>query len=128
MTDQKKTILVVDDEEDISDYISTVLEDNGFDTLVASDGQQALESIKKVKPDLITLDVSMPERSGVRFYRDVKESEEYKNIPVIIISGVDASFEKFISTRRQVPPPDGYIRKPIDKAELVEVVRKLTGS
>jgi CheY-like chemotaxis protein len=128
MTDQKKTILVVDDETDIRDYISTVLEDNGFDTLVAADGQQALESIKKGKPDLITLDVSMPERSGVRFYRDVKESEEYKKIPVVIISGVDASFEKFISSRHQVPPPDGYIRKPIDQAELVDLVRKLTSS
>lgn len=128
MTDAKKKVLVVDDEADICDYISTVLEDNGFETQIAADGQQALDSIKQGKPDLITLDVSMPEKSGIRLYRDVKESEEYKDIPVVIVSGVDASFEKFISTRRQVPPPEGYLRKPIDQAELIELAKKLTGA
>jgi CheY-like chemotaxis protein len=126
MADEKKKILVVDDEPDIRDYITAILEDNGYLVTTANDGQQALDEIAKGLPDLITLDVSMPEKSGVRFYRDMKENDERKHVPIIMITGVDSSFEKFISSRKQVPAPDGFINKPIDQAKLLELVKKLT--
>ena len=68
----------------------------------------------------------MPETSGVRFYRDMKESEEWKAIPIIIVTGISGDFERFISTRRQVPPPEGYISKPIEEKEILDLVKKLT--
>ena len=124
MADKKK-ILVIDDEPDVRTFFTTLLEDAGHETVVAENGQEALEKVKNQRPDLITLDISMPETSGVRFYREVKESEEYKSIPVIIITGISTDFGKFISTRRQVPPPEGYLSKPIDQQEFLEMVAKL---
>ena len=124
MADKKK-ILVIDDEPDVRTFFTTLLEDAGHETVVAENGQEALEKVKDQRPDLITLDISMPETSGVRFYRDMKESEEYKGIPVIIITGISTDFGKFISTRRQVPPPEGYLSKPIDQQEFLEMVAKL---
>ena len=124
MADKKK-ILVIDDEPDARTFFSTLLEDAGYETVVAENGQEALEKVRNQRPDLITLDITMPETSGVRFYRDVKENEAYKGIPIIIITGISTDFEKFITTRRQVPPPEGYLPKPIDQQEFLEMVTKL---
>ncbi len=126
MAENNKTILIVDDEPDVQVYISTLLEDNGYATVTAKDGAEALEKVKSSRPDLITLDISMPETSGVRLYRDIKESEQLKDIPVIIVTGITKDFERFISTRKQVPPPDGYISKPIDQDEMLKLIEKLT--
>lgn len=120
----KKKILIVDDEQDIRTYLSTLLEDNGYDTLLAKDGEEALRQVEVSLPDLITLDISMPEKSGIKFYRDMKAEERWKHIPIIIITGISEDFKKFISTRQQVPPPEGYLSKPIDKEEILRLVRK----
>ncbi len=126
MTDVKKTVLIVDDEPDTRDFLTALLEDNGFATVTAADGVQALTAVQASRPDLISLDITMPEKSGVRFYRDMKESDEFKDIPIIMVTGVSDDFEKFISSRRQVPPPEGYVSKPIDKEKLLELARQLT--
>ena len=126
MADEKKTILVIDDEPDTQIYLSSLLEDNGFQTVIAKDGDDALKKVAETTPDLITLDITMPEKSGVRFYRDMKESATYKHIPIIMVTGMAKDFEKFISTRKQVPPPEGYLAKPIDQDNFLELVRKLT--
>jgi len=123
--EEKKTVLIVDDEQDTVTYFSTLLEDNGYATNVASDGEKALSSLKESLPDLITLDMSMPAMSGLKFYRTIKESEDWSSIPIIIITGISKEFESFINTRKQVPPPDGYISKPIDQFELISMVKDL---
>jgi len=125
MADGSKMILVVDDEPDTRTFLTTVLEDNGYQTRQVADGKEAIKAITENPPDLITLDISMPEKSGVSVYRRVKESDEYKNIPVIIVTGVSNDFKRFISTRRQVPPPDGYISKPVDHEEFLRLVAEL---
>ena len=125
MTEGQKKILVVDDDPDARDFFVTVLEDNGYATESARDGNEALQRIEESLPDLITLDITMPEKSGVGVYRKLRETEEYKSIPVIIITGVSDDFKQFISTRRQVPPPEGYLSKPIEPEQLVEKVKEL---
>ena len=125
MADNAKTILVVDDDPDTRTYLTTVLEDNGFATASAKDGTEALAKIEESQPDLIALDIAMPEKSGVAVYRSLKEDEQLKSIPVIIITGISDDFKKFISTRRQVPPPEGYISKPVDFEQLVSMVKDL---
>ena len=125
MTTDKKTILIVDDESDLRVYLSTFLEDNGFSTVTAEDGAQAMAKVEESRPDLVTLDISMPEKSGVKFYREMKENEELCKIPIVIITGLAKDFEKFISTRRQVPPPEGYIRKPVEQDEVLSMINKL---
>lgn len=127
MTDGKRKILIVEDEEDTATYLSTLLGDAGYDTVVAADGEQALEKIKANPPDLVSLDITMPNKSGVRLYRDIKESDAWGKIPVVIVTGVSADFEEFISTRRQVPPPEGYLPKPIDVKKYLATVEELLG-
>ncbi len=122
-----KKILIIDDDPDIVTFLKTLLEDNGYATATAGNGQEGLDALSREKPDLICLDITMPEKSGVGFYRSVKESGAYKTIPVVMVTGVTGDFEKFISTRKQVPPPEGYIAKPIDKQKLLDTVAALVG-
>ena len=127
MAEDKKTILVVDDEPDVVTFISTVLSDNGYEAVTAKDGVEAIERVKERRPDLISLDITMPEKSGVKFYREMRESDEYKDIPIVIVTGLSDDFQKFISSRRQVPPPDGYLSKPIGADDVLGAVKKLLG-
>jgi CheY-like chemotaxis protein len=126
MSDAKKTVLIVDDEPDTCTYFSTVLEDKGFETVIARNGEDGLARLKESVPDLVTLDITMPEKSGVRLYREIKGMEEMKGVPVIIITGVADDFEKFISSRKSVPPPEGYLSKPIDVEKFLALVNELT--
>jgi CheY-like chemotaxis protein len=133
-TSARKTILIVDDEPDIVSYLEMILQDNGYATLVARDGNEALEAVRRERPDLVTLDISMPEASGTRFYKEVRTDPELKGIPIFIVTGVtglggdEYAYEKFISHRRLVPPPEGYFPKPIQREEFLDAVRKQLGS
>jgi CheY-like chemotaxis protein len=122
----RKKILIVDDEEDIRTYLSTLLGDQGYETLLAKDGEEALKQVEAVGPDLITLDISMPEKSGIKFYREMKANDRWKQIPIIIVTGVSEDFKKFISTRHQVPPPEGYLSKPINPQEILGLIKNFT--
>jgi len=127
----KKLILVVEDEPDQSAYLVAIFEDRGFATRTAPDGNRAMAAVKEGKPDLITLDMSMPEKSGIRFYRELKDQPDLAGIPVVVITGVTGfggsaeDFQKFIESRKRIPPPDGFIPKPVDRDQLMEKVGKL---
>jgi twitching motility two-component system response regulator PilH len=125
MAHDAKTVLVVDDDPDARDFLTTVLNDHGIATTTAEDGVEALNKIEQDPPDLVALDITMPEKSGVAVYRKLKQDDKLQSIPVIIITGVSDQFEKFISTRRHVPPPEGYISKPVDHEQFVTMVRDL---
>jgi two-component system phosphate regulon response regulator PhoB len=122
-----KRILVVDDEADVVRYFKTLFEDNGYQAITAMDGVEAMQKIRTERPDLVTLDITMPNKSGVRVYRDIKENDEFKSIPVLIVTGVQPEFRTFISTRNQVPPPDGYLEKPVALGEVLAEVKRLIG-
>ncbi len=115
-----KKILIVDDDPIIVKYISNVLEDNGYETCTADDGVKAYEMLKKEKPDLITLDLSMPEEWGTRFYRKMSKEEEFKNIPVIVISGLQG---RHLAIKNVV----ASLSKPFDPDKLIVLVRKTIG-
>jgi CheY-like chemotaxis protein len=125
MAQDAKTILVVDDDPDAREFLTTVLQDNGFAATTAEDGAEALRMIEQEPPDLVALDITMPEKSGVAVYRKLKEDDRLKAIPVVIITGISDEFQKFISTRRHVPPPEGYISKPVDHENFIAMVRDL---
>jgi CheY-like chemotaxis protein len=126
-TKPQRTILIVDDEEDVVTYLRTVFSDHGYLPICTTDGAEALELARTKRPDLICLDISMPEPTGVRVYRTLREEQELASIPVVMVTGVQKEFERFISTRKQVPPPDGYISKPFVVEDLLEVVGRLLG-
>jgi CheY-like chemotaxis protein len=127
MSDDPRTVLVVDDEPEARDFLMTVLADNGFTAIPARDGNEAIDILEHDRPDLVTLDITMPEKSGVAVYRRLREDAVFRDIPVIIITGISDEFQKFISSRKHVPPPDGYISKPVDHAQFLAMVRRLLG-
>ena len=126
-----KRILVVDDEPDVRAYLSRLFQDNGYEASTAADGAEALEAVRQRAPDLVTLDLSMPNKSGVGFYREIRASAEYRGILVVFVTGVtgfggdSGTAERFYGSRRQVPPPDGFIAKPVDPDEMLQLVGKL---
>jgi CheY-like chemotaxis protein len=126
-----KKILIVDDEPDIVSYLEMVLRDQGYDTVTAGNGNEALEMVKREKPDLVTLDITMPEASGTRFYKEMRTDPELVKIPVVIVTAVTGlggdkyAYEKFISNRRLVPAPEAFFPKPIDRDAFVEAVNAL---
>jgi CheY-like chemotaxis protein len=123
--DSPKRILIVDDEEDIRTYLSTLIGDQGFQTVLARDGEEAMQKLLSAPPDLITLDISMPEKSGIKFYRELKTDDRWKGIPVVIVTGVSEDFRNFISTRHRIPAPEGFVSKPISPEEILNLVRTL---
>jgi CheY-like chemotaxis protein len=124
----KKKILIVDDESSVRTYLQALLEDNGYETASACNGKEGIEKVRQETPDLVTLDISMPEESGVRFYRDLREDAALAKTPVVIVTAVTGpggnpeGFKKFISSRKQVPAPEGFISKPIDREEFLKAV------
>ena len=116
-----KKILVVDDEEDMVFMLKATLEKQGFEVVTASDGEQALRVIKTSPPDLMIVDLTMPNMNGWRFSLKVREDERFKTTPIIILSGL-------IEGER---PPEQhesgsiYIPKPFDIFKLMDKVKEL---
>jgi CheY-like chemotaxis protein len=129
-----KRILVVDDEPDVVTYLEMLLRDGGYETLTASDGSAALNLMRSERPDLVTLDISMPRASGTRFYKELKTDPQLASTPVVIVTAVTGyggdpdGYEKFLSRRSLVPPPEGFFPKPIDREAFLAAVKKLLSS
>ena len=130
----KKRILVLDDEPHVVTYLETLLHDNGYETVSASDGKEGMEKVRSEEVDLVCLDISMPEESGIRFYRNLKDDPKLSAIPVVVVTAVTGyggdpePFKRFISTRKQVPPPEGFLSKPIDKQEFLDTIARVLSS
>jgi len=128
-----KKVLSVDDDPDIRLFVVTVLEENGYTPLTATNGEEGLEIIKKERPDLVTLDVLMPRQSGIKMYRELKTDDSLKNIPVIILSGI--ARRTFLRSQEaltefgseNVPEPEAYMEKPVEPEELADMINKIIG-
>ncbi len=120
-----KKVLIIDDEADMIEYLETFLQDVGFTTVSAPDAIKGADLAQQENPDVITLDISMPEKSGGKFLRELQENEITANIPVIIVTGVQVDYKKFIHSRKHVNPPAGYVQKPIDRDKMVETLREV---
>jgi CheY-like chemotaxis protein len=118
-------ILVVDDEEDVRLFLSTLLEDSGAEVVQATNGEEAIATAKSEQPDLITLDLSMPGQDGVEAFCELRATPEIAEIAVCIVTG-HPEFRKVIYDR-PVAPPEGYMDKPIDEKELVATLRRILG-
>ena len=121
--DANKLALIVGDEDDICTYLAASLEDNGFETAIAYDGVFALEFVQNRKPDLIILDITMPEQTGVKTYRQLKTDENYKDIPIFVIIGADF-MKVYMQKLSGFPIPEAFITKPVDPGELKQMLSK----
>ena len=123
-------MLIIDDEPDIRTFLSVLFEENGFEVVTAGDGNEGLSMALAEKPDLVTLDVLMPEKTGIKLYRELRKTEPLKDIPIVIITGVAQvapafrDFKRFIQSRT-IRGPDGYMEKPVNAEELVRLVRSI---
>lgn len=124
MADKKK-ILIVEDENDVMTYLKAIFEDNGYDTVTAVDGIEGIKMAKSESPDLITLDLAMPNQSGVRTYRQYRDDENLKNIPVVVITAVGDDMRRYFKKTPGFQKPDGFMNKPIDKDVLVKMIADL---
>jgi len=116
-----KKIMVVDDDPDIVDYLVTVFRERGYATCSAGGGVEATEVLLRENPDLITLDLEMPEEWGPRFYRRYARMPEYKHIPVIVISGLPG-------IHMAIPKAVATVRKPFDPQEVLKLVEGTIGA
>ncbi len=124
---EKKKVLLVDDEQDLLTFLSALFTDHGYQPVTALDGLECVQKARSEKPDLITLDMTMPKQSGVKTFRELKDDPELKDIPVIVITAIGENMGDFLKGRRQIPPPEGFMSKPIDQKELMEMAKQLLG-
>jgi len=121
-----KRILIIDDEKDVLLYLKTLFEKNGYETATARNGQDGYEKAGTFKPDLITLDILMPKQSGTRLFCDLRKDEAFKNIPVIVLTGVSRSQEAYTEQMPADCLPDAFVEKPIVPDQLLAIVERLT--
>jgi len=112
-----RKILVVDDEEDVRTFLTTVFEDAGAEVITATDGDEAVAMASEHQPDLISLDLSMPGKDGVEAFVELRKTPETEEIPVCVVTG-HPEFRQVIYDR-PVTPPEGYLGKPVDEDKLV---------
>jgi Fe-S oxidoreductase/CheY-like chemotaxis protein len=116
-------ILVVDDEPDILTFLSTVLEDQGATVIQAADGEEALMLTNREKPDLVTLDLSLPGKNGGYVFEEIRKNPEIASTKVCIITG-KPELRRLIY-ERPVAPPEGYLDKPVNEETLLTNIRKI---
>ena len=117
----KKKILIVDDEPNISKLVAFILEKHGFDILHAFVGQEGIEMAKTEKPDMIILDVMMPNMDGFEVAKILTSMEETKHIPIIMLSSAAQFKDKAKGIESGAMD---YITKPFDKDELIAKVNE----
>jgi len=106
-------ILVVDDERDIRDVLSSFLEEKGYEVILASNGEEALELVERVNPQVILLDVNMPGIDGIETCRRLKAEEKSRSIPIIMITAFqDREIEAYLEGA------DDFVVKPFNMVEI----------
>lgn len=115
-----KKILVIDDDPYTVKYLETLFQDNGYETCSAANGVEGYDVLKAEKPDLITLDLEMSQEWGTRFYRRLSKDPDFKDLPVIVISGMPSSH---LAIKRVA----AHLSKPFDADELLQIVRRVLG-
>lgn len=123
-------VLVVDDEMSFRFFLKALFETEGHEVLVGRNAQEGIAHLRKRKPDLITLDVMMPEHGGLEMYRALNAESAWRDIPVIMLSGVKADTYTHALAMSGVsgetlPGPCAYIEKPPQPEHLLEVARSI---
>lgn len=118
-------ILIIDDEEDMQIYLETILQKAGFETDIAVNGEEASKKLEQFEPDLITLDILMPKKSGLNFFKSLRESKKSRNLPVVVVSGV-TSHDEFFRDNENLGAVE-FIEKPIVPDTFLQKVKLLLG-
>jgi two-component system alkaline phosphatase synthesis response regulator PhoP len=130
--ENKKTILVVDDEPDIRLFLQTVLEDAGFAVVTADNGKHALERIKANKPDLISLDLVMPRMGGLKLLKYLQKNPKLAEIPFIVVTAHardELGEEDFLKLKAEkfLVSPYSFMEKPVVPSEYIRAIKMRLG-
>ena len=120
-----KNILCIEDEQEMIDLIRLILNRRGFEVRGATSGQEGLDAMRKETPDLVLLDLMMPEMDGWEVYQQMKADSKMKNIPVIVVTAKAQSIDKVLGLH--IAKVDDYIAKPFSPQELLNSVDKVLG-
>ncbi len=123
----KKRVLVVDDEPDYAEMVKKYLEKEGFEVEIAYDGVEGLEKVKANPPDAIVLDVMMPEKDGYAVCSELKKSDQFSDIPIVMLTAVSShvATTKYSHHNGASMEADDYLPKPATAEEITESVKGL---
>jgi CheY-like chemotaxis protein len=121
-----KKILIIDDEKDMRVYLEAVFRKAGYEAETASNGDEGLWMAEAHRPDLITLDILMPKKSGVKAYRGLRTSEKTRHIPIVVLTGL-TRLDDFFGDLGDLPKPDALVEKPIERDEFLKTVAAIFG-
>jgi len=122
-----RRILVVDDEPDVRTYLRMIFKDEGAEVIEAPDANQAMRLLKTERPDLMTLDLIMPHKTGEKLYWELRKDPDFAGLPIVIVTGYARvetpaiNFHKFIE-EKHLPEPDGFLEKPIQPELVLDTV------
>ncbi len=125
MAEERKTIVCIEDEPEMIDLVKLILVRKGFELVGAVGGREGIETVRRVKPDLVLLDLMMPDMDGWEVYQQMKADEELKHIPVIVVTAKAQSIDKVLGLH--IAKVDDYITKPFGPQELIQSVNKVLG-
>jgi two-component system response regulator VicR len=126
MAEEKKTVVCIEDEPEMIDLVKLILGRKGFELVGAVGGREGLETVRKLRPDLVLLDLMMPDMDGWEVYQQMKADEELKTIPVIVVTAKAQSIDKVLGLH--IAKVDDYVTKPFGPQELLQSVNKVLGA
>ena len=126
-------VLIVEDDPDYAALLRSILRGAGYSVAMAHTCEDALSQVRKARPDVITLDIQMPRKSGAFFYWKLKAQERFRDVPVVVVTGLthDKEMERIVRSlleRPDVPHPEAYLEKPIDGPELLKTIQDVLQS
>ena len=118
-------VVCIEDEPEMIDLVRLILGRKGFEVIGADGGVEGLETVRREKPDLVLLDLMMPDMDGWEVYQQIKADEELRTIPVVVVTAKAQSIDKVLGLH--IAKVDDYITKPFGPQELLESVEKILG-
>ncbi len=125
MSAEEMRLVCIEDEPEMIDLVRLILGRKGFEVIGANGGVEGLETVRREKPDLVLLDLMMPDMDGWEVYQQIKADEELRNIPVVVVTAKAQSIDKVLGLH--IAKVDDYITKPFGPQELLESVEKILG-
>ena len=125
MSADEMRVVCIEDEPEMIELVQLILGKKGFNVIGANGGVEGLEIVRREKPDLILLDLMMPDMDGWEVYQQIKASSELRQIPVIVVTAKAQSIDKVLGLH--IAKVDDYITKPFGPQELMESVEKILG-